>query len=351
LIIAALHAGCRCATDEPSAKVKAPCARADVICERGVTEVLTFHTLCDASGAAWSNHELFVASEHTTYVLTYPPSGGAPGSQPILLGADRDPLGTEAGVAVGDRVLFIGSHALGRGGAYSDLNHRLIRLGGTPSRQTKRITHVMPESDRFHGPLDAFGEELLDIRFPYAPPDKGGIEVGGVAHFEDTLFVGLRSPLASVHDTKQAIVIPWPNWRESMKSPQITPVYESAILLDLDGHGIRGMEFWPGAGGHLIIAGPPAGAVKKRKKKDFSLYFWSADGKRPPKRIGYIDPPHRAKPESVVVDLSTDEGDQVEIVLMFDEHGKPGCGSKTPRSERQTQGWRLTVANPWPKSP
>lgn len=347
IALALVLSGCRCGQDSPQSEAPR-CARPDVICAAEVEEVFTYSDACDASGAVWLDNEVFTVSSETTYANRHSTFGGKPTSSPLLLSIGRDSLDIAAGVAVGDRAFFIGSHTLNKNGAWTDLNHRLIRLPGVPDNKTKRLSKVMPEDDRFVAPLKALGEEVLDIRFAHAVPDRGGLEVGGLAHFEDTLFVGFRSPLADVHDKPHAMVVPWPNWRESLKDPAMAPVYEPAILLDLDGRGIRGMEYWPGAAAHLIIAGPP-GPVRKRKKGDFALYIWPADASRPPERIAYIDPEEQSRPESVVVELDTDEGDKVDIIILFDEYGRPDCNKRTGRTQRTFHGWRLSVASPFNK--
>jgi len=100
--------------------------------------------------------------------------------------------------------------------------------------------------------------------------ETGGLNIEGLAFNKDysQLWLGFRCPVKD----GQAIILVIENPQEIFEN-QTPRLAEQAILLDLDGAGIRGLAYAPQLDGYLILA-----AREEKKKSPFTLWFWS--GKR-----------------------------------------------------------------------
>lgn len=116
---------------------------------------------------------------------------------------------------------------------------------------------------------------------------RGGVNVEGLSYDPlnpDGLIIGLRSPLCS-----KAFGLPQLGEGLSLRNGEAilfkvnhpfdaNPSYEY-IRLDLNGHGIRGMEYIPALAGFIIIGGPV------EKANDYSLWFYSDEKQLTPLSI------------------------------------------------------------------
>ena len=80
--------------------------------------------------------------------------------------------------------------------------------------------------------------------------------------------------------------------------------------LDLDGHGVRGMEWIPALNGYVIIGGPVV------KANDYSLWRWAADGRLEPLELDGFD--QLCRPESVI---QIKEHGAPHLVVLSEESG------------------------------
>jgi hypothetical protein len=96
----------------------------------------------------------------------------------------------------------------------------------------------------------------------------GGLNIEALEMTPDSrrLLVGLRSPLLD----GQAIIASIDNPAAIFDAGQAPQVLPKLDLVDLGGHGLRGMAYLPTLGGYVLISGPVA-----RQRVHFRLWFWS----------------------------------------------------------------------------
>ncbi|HET6720446.1 MAG TPA: DUF3616 domain-containing protein [Rhodocyclaceae bacterium] len=96
----------------------------------------------------------------------------------------------------------------------------------------------------------------------------GGLNIEALEMTPDgsRLLVGLRSPLLDGRAIIASIANPGAIF-EAGQAPQVAPQLD---LVELGGHGLRGMAYLPALGGYVLISGPVA-----RERVQFQLWFWS----------------------------------------------------------------------------
>jgi hypothetical protein len=148
---------------------------------------------------------------------------------------------------------------------------------------------------------------------------RGGINVEGLSFDPlnpDGLIIGLRSPLCSksfgLPELGEGLSLR--NGRAIMfridQPFDAEPNYEP-VRLDLNGHGIRGMEYIPDLKGFIVIGGPV------EKANDYSLWFYSDKGELSSLSIPGFE--KLCRPESVA-EFSI-KGDKA-IVILSEEAGE-----------------------------
>lgn len=99
---------------------------------------------------------------------------------------------------------------------------------------------------------------------------KGGgglnVEALEMAPDRSRLLVGLRSPLLDGRAIIASIANPGAIF-DAGQAPQVAPQLD---LVELGGHGLRGISYLPALGGYVLISGPVA-----RERVQFQLWFWS----------------------------------------------------------------------------
>lgn len=145
-----------------------------------------------------------------------------------------------------------------------------------------------------------------------AAKSAGGLNVEALEVSSDGqhLWVGFRSPLLDGKALVARIDNPAAIF-DADEAPQIAP---SLALLDLGGHGIRGMSWLPELGSYLVIGGPAA-----REGQAFGLWFWSGAAGAPARPVQFPGLPGIEHAEGVcpaVIDgracivIVSDDGDR-----------------------------------------
>jgi hypothetical protein len=121
-------------------------------------------------------------------------------------------------------------------------------------------------------------------------PKLGGINIEGLtATPEGDLLIGFRSPLTE----NKALLVPLKNPLELMTQTGTKAQLGEPILLDLDGLGVRSIEYWSVIQAYIIIAGEVGGGP------EFALYSWSGHLADKPELID-LQLPDDFRPESVL---------------------------------------------------
>ena len=339
-------AGARQAAEAPPPSPR--CAR-DVLCAEGALDVLSFDHTCTASAAVLTSYQgvrsLLVGPDQGAEVLIYGVSGGAPIAPAITLRVDRSPMDLEAATQFEGQVYMVASHSLNDHRLYRDARHQITRLPNIPAGVTKKFA-LTDEDDRFRSSLASLPTDALPARWARLASGDGGLAIEGVAVKERSLLLGLRSPLARVHDVSYAIVLPWVSWLDELETTGHPRVMGEPLLVDLEGRGIRDMVWWESAGQFLIVAGPekrrPKGPAGQRA---FAVFAWDGTSTTA-KRLSHIDTAPKASPEALVLDPQSDTGVQIEALILFDEGRATGCGKHDPVEDRHFHAWRVVIEDP-----
>lgn len=261
-------------------------------------EMQLYYQMCDASAAVAINDSFFiVANDEDNILRIYHQYGTRPAFSFDLsrfLDIEYDSKSPESDLEgatpIGSFYFFISSFGRNKSGAIRYNRHQFFAL------HIDEGTFEMKMIGRSHHDL------LKDIIFAdegnrkylyeaYQPnrekvgrlaPKKQGVNIEGLAATPDgkAIYIGFRNPL---HQGK-ALLVKLNNPFDVVlgrSEPDLSPI----ILLDLEGKGIRCMEYVPHLQHYFIIAGPRDG------DSTFAYYLWSGKDQEAPKRCFDIGQP------------------------------------------------------------
>jgi hypothetical protein len=197
------------------------------------------------------------------------------------------------------RIFWIGSHSRSKKGKPRPSRHRLFATAmhdGTPTVVGRPYRSLVVDVER-----------VLDRKL-----DGRGVSIEGLSATPgDGLLIAFRSPLIK----KKALVIELKNADEVIDNGTEAR-FGDPVCLDLDGRGIRSLEYWPARSSYLLIAGP-----EKDGGDDFTLMRWSGPvSTRPEPLTGVCFADfdlENCSPEGLLIDgagvvyVMFDEGDRV----------------------------------------
>ena len=243
----------------------------------------TYFGMCDASAAAVLEQSGFVVANDEDNVLrVFSRHDGGLARTSFDLNAHLRPVPDEPETDIegaswlNERIFWITSHGRNRDGKLRTSRYRLFATEfvrkngqltlagvGTPYQQLVFDLIGAPQLRKYD-----FGKASSR-----APKSKDGLNIEGLTYTPaGHLWIAFRNPIQKGN----AIIVP-------LLNPQKVLHLERAKLgipieIDLDGRGLRSIEYIPELGEYLILAGPPAkGAVR--------LYRWSGATSDKPRRI------------------------------------------------------------------
>lgn len=278
--------------------------------------------------------QLLAGDDETNQLRVYAPTGGA-----SLVGVDlndflgilpqkKDELDLEAAAQVGNRVYWITSHGRNKDGKERPDRYRffatevsavpgsvpVVRPVGTPCKTFVQQLLKTP----FAQPMGLdkatrLGEKLKKEERKRLAPKESGLNIEGMAASADgkTLYVGLRNPLPVDTDGRpKALVVTVLNPADVMDRG-VAIQFGEPLLWDLDGLGIRSMEYAPAYRAILIVAG----STGAKAKKPFELFRWSGVPGEAPVRMPIAEKlPKKFTPESIAPAL-----DGPRVLLLSDD--------------------------------
>ena len=272
---------------------------------------LTFYGMSDASAAVAVDAETFiVADDEDNLLRVYKISNN---SCPVFsydltqflgLAAEHPEADIEGATMVGNRIYWITSHGRSREGEIRPNRYRffatvvktqdkLITIG-TDGIPCKTLIHSLVKTDTICR-AELNRATLFDIanltkqQCNSLAPQKNGLNVEALCASPDgkTIYIGFRSPLFydKLTSTAKAIVIPLNNAAEVVegKGNGNKPAFGAPMLWDLQGCGIRSMEYSHYHKAYFIIASPTG------EKNRFAIYRWSGKTYSPPEIVRQID--------------------------------------------------------------
>jgi hypothetical protein len=267
---------------------------------------------------------LLAGDDETNQLRVYAPAGGGALTTVELndflgiIPEKKDELDLEAAAQVGSRVYWITSHGRNKDGKERPDRYRffatevsaapgsapVVRPVGTPCKTFVQQLLKTP----FAKPMGLdkatrLGEKLDKKERKRLAPKEDGLNIEGMAASADgkTLYVGLRNPLPVDTDGRpKALVVTVLNAPDVINSGKAIQFGEP-LLWDLDGLGIRSMEYAPAHHSLMIVAG----STGAKAKKPFELFRWSGVPGEAPVRMPIAEKlPKKFTPESIAPSLS-----------------------------------------------
>jgi hypothetical protein len=242
----------------------------------GSLRVVTFEGTCDASGAVPIDARLFALADDESNVLRIydaerggPPVASVDVTPSLNMSKKKNPeADLEAATRLGDRALWISSHARSKKG-----KEKPDRLRFFATNVPAAGARIEVEGSAYSGLIEDLVREPRLARFDLAsaaeraPQEEGGLNLEGMtAAPTGEVLLGFRNPIPD----GKALLIALENPLDPMRGARAR--FGPPILLDLDGLGVRGLSHWRGR--YLIAAGPiESGAVPR-------LYTWAGGSAR-----------------------------------------------------------------------
>lgn len=263
------------------------------------------HTgICDASGAVAVDERHFVVANDEDNILKVYRSdlSGEPVSG--ISGRDlndcfdnnpkKKEVDIEGASQIGGVIYWITSHGRNKKGESRPERHQFFANKLTRDNDAKcfeqvghaytRLVEDMLEDPRLEPYRLAAAEKL-------PPKEQGGLNIEGLTATPDQkLLIGFRNPIPE----GKALLLLLTNPKELVEKKNARAVFGEPIELDLNGLGIRSIEYWKKQNRFLLIAGAYDGSGH------FSLYQWSGRKNDSPELIEIAGWPSDFRPESVL---------------------------------------------------
>jgi len=269
-----------------------------------VERELIHQEICDASAAIALDEQHFVVANDEDNILKVYRSDISGGPVSGISGKDindyfdNNPkdkeVDIEGAVQLGETLYWISSHGRNKDGESKPERHQFFAnklLADDGEKRFKQFGHSYTQ---------LFEDMLKDERLkPYQleaaeklpPKAKGGLNIEGLAVTPNQeLLIGFRNPIPGC----KAIVLPLKNPKELIEKKRAHAIFGEPIELDLNGQGIRSIEYWASKNRFIIIAGAYDGSDQ------FALYQWSGLKNENPERIEVTGLPAHFRPESVL---------------------------------------------------
>jgi hypothetical protein len=286
---------------------------------RAAAAEATYTAICDASAAAPIGASHFVVANDEDNVLRiYNRTGGKPVGTVDLtkfldIKGDSPEADIEAAAVIGKRIYWLTSHGRNKNGK------------DRPNRQQFFATDIQslsvkPVGKAFHGLL----KPLLDPKYGLSAveslaPEEGGINIEGMASMPDgSLLIGFRSPLQE----QKALLVFLMN-PDAVVNGTAEPSLSEPLHADLEGLGVRSMEYDPSRKKVLILAGPAGSSGP------FKLFEWSQE--EGVKKLKDVPTKPEAAPEGMFLQNN-------KLFVVFDEgdRGEPDCKETSKKSFSST---------------
>ncbi|MBA3032407.1 MAG: DUF3616 domain-containing protein [Gammaproteobacteria bacterium] len=170
-------------------------------------------------------------------------------------------------------IYAITSHSRNNAGAVKKSREKLVRfrIEGDRAVAPVVVTELKAALSAAH-PVLATAAAVRDVKA------DGGLNIEALEMTPDRqrLLIGFRSPLLDRRAIIASIENPVAVF-EKGEAPRIAP---RLVMLDLGGHGIRGLSYVPALAGYLVVSGPVA-----KEQVQFQLWFWSGQATERPRRV------------------------------------------------------------------
>lgn len=282
--------------------------------------IKTFHGLSDASAAAALSRDVFVVADDENNILRFYERNGS--SYPIgsfdlteflKVDSEHPEADIEGAAKVGNRIYWISSHGRNKDGKFRESRYRffatqIVSENNRPilKPEGKVCTNLLESilrtpvllklnldiSAGWDGKMDKDKREKL-------APKQQGLNIEALCATPDggTLYIGFRNP----RPNNKALVIELLNTAAVIQN-QNNPVFGEPILWDLDGMGLRAMEYYKKEKAYFIAAGFYDG------RPGGMLYRWSGQKNEKPVLVGPILPEFDDFTPEAIVNFEDEDG-------------------------------------------
>lgn len=280
--------------------------------------VYTFRGTCDASAAVALDDDKFVVADDENNILRVYKIGSA---HPLFtydltrflsILPEHPEADIEGATKINNRIYWITSHGRNQDGKMRPNRYRFFatdikvendKIGIKPAeRPSWTLVHdlLKEESVVKNDLVRATGFSASSLKpkeREKLAPKKNGLNIEAICADPNgkIVYIGFRNPLHKTGTgSEQAIIVPLKN-AASVIEESTEPVFGKPLLWNLNGLGVRSMEYLAFHKDFFIIAG------QADEKKNFALYKWSGDQKQQPELIGKItDLPQDFTPEALI---------------------------------------------------
>jgi hypothetical protein len=268
-----------------------------------VERELQHRGICDASGAIALNKNHFAVANDEDNILRVYRADESGGARSDIAGTDLNgtfdnnpknkEVDIEGAAQLGDIIYWITSHGTNKAGKPRPerrqlFANRLINDGDQQRFQPVGHAYSQLVEDMLQDERLSRYELAAAAKIP--PKEKGGLNIEGLATTPNQeLLIGFRNPIVQ----GKALLLPLTNPKELVEQ-KATALFGEPIKLDLNGLGIRSLEYWPSQNCYIIVAGAYDGSDR------FALYQWSGLANENPQRIEVAGLPADFRPEAVL---------------------------------------------------
>lgn len=230
----------------------------------------------------------------------------------------------EASAKIGDITFWMSSHSRDGDGNLALDRHRIFatRIKGNNNIRIKQIgsSYRRLAQDLINkSPVKEWTDERLEKNVnPDLVKSEKGLNIEGLARYRGGLILGFRSPLAE----SRAILLPVINPLE-MVMFDADAYFGEPMLLDLEGRGIRSIDYWTQRKCYLICANSPS------EQQEPAYYLWSGNRDSKPKQLRLPDGANKLSPEGVVF-----LGKRRLLILSDDGAGQKDVGTNRKKKFR-----------------
>jgi len=286
-----------------------------------------FYGSADASAAVALDGQRFIMADDENNILRVY-DWNQPGSEPICqtdisVDIGSDPKYPEADIEgaawLNNRIFWITSHGRSKKGAYRQGRCRFFATSVDPNGMTtiegvyanlidNLITYDKQYKLGLQAAIGTANDHVNTQKNGKLAPKEKGLNIEGLCTAADgsTMLIGFRNPRPQVDGKEMALIIPLTNPEAVVLKGQI-PVFNSPILIDLGGLGIRSIEYAPKLKKYFIIAGSHKGG---EDAPVFHLYTYDFQKQELDKLFTFSD----FSPEALFQFPDTDE-----IILLSDD--------------------------------
>jgi hypothetical protein len=265
-----------------------------------VEKELRHQSICDSSGATALDADHFVVAndeDNNLRVYKAHESGHPIAVENINTYFDNNPedkeVDLEASAQLGDVIYWISSHGRNKKGKFKPERHQFLAtrlIEGKKNWQVQQVGRSYTRlilDDMFNDPRLSPYQLTEAEKLP--PKALGGLNIEGLsATPAGTLLIGFRSPVVE----GKALLVPLQNPKDLLEGEKA--ILGDPIALDLDGLGIRSLEYWQPQDQYIIVAGAQDGSDR------FGLYRWSGEADAAPQLIQGTGYPTDFRPEAVL---------------------------------------------------